>query len=315
MILARKLVLLFIGSMTFSLLSAQQIPSNPTSYPVFTPFLINPAIVGSKDVNQLNLMLKANGSPGSQMVNYSSRIQNSKMVNDSPETLSFSNIGIGGYIFHDMLRNSRNIGAGVSAAYHIPLGVDKVSGISVGASFKEVYNALTEEGEAYTGGSNSMNPNADLGLYYYAARGFIGVSATNLLSAKADSILGPGEEAYIPSSQHLYGGYKILLNRKNAIVLEPSLLISINDFSFTGIDEHIVPYLKLYIQNFYLGTYYKNIDTLSLFFQYQLPRFYTGIFVEFPRKSMLNSEVLTIEISFGLKLGNTNQSPNTINPW
>jgi hypothetical protein len=114
-------------------------------------------------------------------------------------------------------------------------------------------------------------------------------------------------EAHIPREYHLYGGYKFLLSRENSVVLEPSLLVSLNDTTFSELHKHLVPYLKLYLQNFYIGTYMKSLDTFALFFQYQFPRFYTGIFLEFPRVGFLNEDNIIFEISLGVNLDRGDQ--------
>jgi len=58
------------------------------------------------------------------------------------------------------------------------------------------------------------------------------------------------------------------------------------------------------LHNFYIGTYLKDLDIFALFFQYQFPKFYTGVFLEFPRVGYLNDENIIFEVSLGVNLGN-----------
>jgi hypothetical protein len=106
---------------------------------------------------------------------------------------------------------------------------------------------------------------------------------------------------------HLYGGYKFMVSKALGIVIEPSLLVTLNDSTISEPHKHLVPYLKIYLQNFYLGTYLKDLDIFALFFQYQFPKFYTGVFLEFPRVGFLNDDNIIFELSLGVNLGKKGQ--------
>ena len=80
-------------------------------------------------------------------------------------------------------------------------------------------------------------------------------------------------------------------------------MVSVNDSTLSEPHKHLVPYLKVYLQNFYIGTYMKSTDIFALFFQYQFPRFYTGVFLEFPRVGFLNNDNIIFEVSLGINLG------------
>jgi hypothetical protein len=67
------------------------------------------------------------------------------------------------------------------------------------------------------------------------------------------------------------------------------------------------------MQNATFGTYIKNPDNLSFFLQYQFPRFYAGMCVEYPLNEMLiTSDQVNVELSFGLNLGKNKQSAATL---
>lgn len=293
-----RLVLTLAGFLAVSNLMAQMVPANPSSFTVYSPFLVNPAISGSKDFSNINLIARVNGSPGAQMATYTGRLPGK--TSDGVKT--HTGFGLGGFFYNDEFVLSRNLGFGVSGAYHISLDQQKLSNLAIGAAFRGHYNLVSDEGESTTGRSNSFTPNVDAGLYYYGPSAFAGISSTNLLGT-SDSTLAYGDEAYIPREYNFYGGYKFLLSRKNGIVLEPSLLISLNDSTLSEIGQHITPYLKLYMQNFYVGTYFEDFDHLAFFFQYQFPLFYSGVMVEFPRQGFLTSDNIIIELCLGINLG------------
>lgn len=297
----KKLSLVLTGCLLFTITSGQQIPTKPSSYPVFSPLVINPGIAGSRDFSRVEFVSRVNGSRGAQMLSYHTRLQ--KGITAAGDT-EFSNLGFGGYLFHDRLGNSRNLAAGISAAYHLPLGAARISGLSFGASLRGLYNGETSET-----GTNTLDPNADLGIYYYGSQGFIGISSRNILSLIRDSIPVINNEFSIPNEHLLYAGYKLVLSRKNAIVLEPSLILHLHDTLLTDLESNILPILKLYVQNACFGTYFRTFDQLAFFMQYQFPRFYAGVNAAFPRNQMLiSNDQLTIEVAFGLNLGTTKRS-------
>lgn len=311
----KKTGLLLTGCFLFALLPAQQIPSKPSSYPVFIPLVLNPGIAGSKDFSRVELVSRVNGSQGAQMLSYHMRLQNTGVAGTTGAT-AYSNFGVGGYLFHDRLGSSRNLGAGVSGAYHVPLGRAKVSGISIGLSLHALYNMGMENGETNQPNTNTLDPNADLGIFYYGPRGFIGISSLNLLSLAADSVPVISNELSIPNEHLLFGGFRMVLSREKEIVLEPSVIVNLNDSVFNDIEGNVTPILKLYVQNACFGTYFRSFDELAFFLQYQFPRFYTGVNAVFPRNEMLiSNDQLTIEVAFGLNLGTTNRSTTLPYRW
>lgn len=313
MIALKKMGLLLAGCLAFTVTSGQHIPTKPSSYPVFTPLVLNPGIAGSKDFSRVELVSRVNGSQGAQMLSYHNRLRNGTATNGSP---AFSNFGMGGYLFHDRLGSSRNLAAGISAAWHVPMGTARVSGLAFGISLRGLYNMETDDGETTIAGTNTFAPNGDVGIYYYGSQGFIGLSSTNLLSLLMDSVPVINNDVSIPNEHLLYAGYKMVLSRKNAIVLEPSVILHMHDSTLTDIESNITPILKLYVQNACFGTYFRSFDQLAIFLQYQFPGFYAGVNAAFPRNQMLiSNNQLTIEVAFGLNIGASGRSTGLPYSW
>jgi len=256
--------------------------------------VLNPAYVGSKDYTNIAFTSRAFKNPYNQILHVHKRLANSGD--------SFSKFGLGGYTFLEQLDHSWNTGLAVAGAYHHSLDEAKIHNISGGASLKGIFT-IPKKPDEYTGDSLSttFSPDMDLGAYYYGPSAFGGLSVTSLF----------GDSRHF----HLYGGYKFLLSKSQSIVLEPSLLVSLNDSTISDAHKEITPYLKLYLQNFYIGTYMKSVDLFALFFQYQFPRFYTGVFLEFPRKGFLNDDNIIFELSFGMNLGHEKQKFNQQRHW
>ncbi len=98
-------------------------------------------------------------------------------------------------------------------------------------------------------------------------------------------------------------GYKFVLSRSLNIVLEPSLIVNLNDSLDFDKKETYNPMLKLYMDAFCLGAYLHNYDNLTFFFQYKFPKLYIGTLVDFPRNVPFYKQDLTVEIVAGVNFG------------
>lgn len=282
--------------------SAQQTPLNPLSYWVFTPYVYNPAMVGSKDFLTLDLNAAFEGSSNAQILSGNTRLSKTNPgYFNSPKLKEFNGFGLGGSVFNDLNGSSHNIGVSAAGSYQIPASAKELSFFSFGASIKGVYNMLdTSETDAGSKMSNTFYPNIDLGIYYYGTNLFTGVSAINLLGnpGKADSL---GHYNIPVSRQYFFTiGYKFLLSKNMNIVLEPSLLIDAVDSTFGDIGDNINPILKLYLDNFMIGSYFLSDGNTSFFFQYRFPRIYIGAFYELPRQTAYYKKPPIVELTLGL---------------
>jgi type IX secretion system PorP/SprF family membrane protein len=306
--LMRRLISVVAGLIIGWSLMAQAVPSRPLSIPAFHPMVLNPAYAGSKDFTNISLTSRIYSVPDNQILNFHQRLTDA--------TGFFSAFGIGGYVFQEQLETSWNTGLAATAAYHLSIDGARLHNVSGGITLKGLLNVPKKKSEAPEDSLNtSFNPDLDLGIYYYGPAAFAGISVTTLFGTRLKDGLSVESDAYVPREYHLAGGYKFLLSRKSSIVLEPSVLISVNDSTISELHKHIVPYLKLYLQNFYIGTYVKSLDKFALFFQYQFPRFYTGVFLEFPRVGFLNDENIIFELSLGINIGQGDQRFMQFRHW
>ena len=82
-------------------------------------------------------------------------------------------------------------------------------------------------------------------------------------------------------------------------MLEPSVLINVTDSTLGKIGDNITPILKLYIDNFCVGSYFLTDGNTSFFFQYRYPKFYVGAFYELPRKTAYYKKAPIVELTLG----------------
>lgn len=299
------LFLIFIYSPRMSI--GQHTPFNPISYRIFSPFVFNPAISGSKDFTSVNCITGLEGKSKSQIMTAETRLsRNISGYFTSPIMTEFTNIGLGGAVFNDVNGLSRNTGINAAFSYHIPLNKDNLSFLSLGASVKAAYNVLrpgpSDDSALVMENKETFFPNFDIGIYLYGTAYYAGISLTNLLGnpEEADSL---GEYAIPVSNQYIfYGGYKFLLYRGLNIILEPSVLITTDDLASNNITDNIEPVIRLYLQDFCLGTCFNDKDRTSFFFQYRFPRITVGAFFDLPRKSAYFKKEFIMELTAGINL-------------
>ncbi len=284
--------------------SAQESAFNPVPFWIYTPYVYNPAIVGTKDFLTVDMNALFKDKINTQILGGNVRFsKTSSGYGNSPDILEFRNTGFGASVFNGVNGNSRNIGISAAASYQIPLSFRKLSYLSFGLSGKGVYN-MYDSLAAGTGGSvgKTFHPNFDAGLYFYTPSFYTGLSAANILNdpEMPDSLGIYG----IPAARQYFftAGFKILISKKLNIVLEPSLIASVNDSTITEAYNYINPVIKLYVENFCIGSYFLNEGNVSFFFQYRFPSMYVGAFFEVPKKSPYFKTEPVIEFTLGLNL-------------
>ena len=209
----------------FIIIYGQETPVNPVANKVFTPFVFNPAIAGSKDFLSVDLIAALQNKQYTQLLGANTRLRKkgSSGFND-PSMKEFSNIGIGAYAFNDLTGDYRNTGISLAGAYHIPLGRKKLSFLSVGAAAKGIFSHYPGDADLGKPAVDSIFPNLDAGIYFYNPVFHAGISATNILARP------PAADTIPVSRQYFFtAGFKAVLNRNLNIVLEPNVITNMGD--------------------------------------------------------------------------------------
>jgi|WetSurMetagenome_2_1015567.scaffolds.fasta_scaffold21077_3 type IX secretion system PorP/SprF family membrane protein len=277
----------------------QQTPINPISYRVYSPFVLNPAIAGSKDYFLIEGIATFQGPYKSQLVTGNTRLlKKTPAFFSSPDNKDYTCLGVGGTIFNDVSDTSKSIGFSASAAYHISLNKQSTSFLSLGVALKGIYNRLysTSPADTSSGPQETFLPNIDLGVYYYGAKFYAGISATNLLSSP-DSLGIPVSREYF-----LITGYKLVISRTLNIVAEPSIIAHTGNNLPSNIKNIINPMLKIYIESCCFGTYFHDYDNFSFFFLYNFPAISIGTYFEYPKNTPYYKKELNAELTIGINL-------------
>ena len=150
-----------------------------------------------------------------------------------------------------------------------PLDDKNLSFLSGGITVKGIYNMMDSISEVAPS-KNSFIPNIDAGVYYYGQNLFAGISAGNLLGNMLDS--ADNEIYNVPVSRQyfLIAGYKFVVSRSLNIILEPSLIINLDDSLNFDKKETYNPMLKLYMEDFCIGAYLHNYNNTDLFLSVQI---------------------------------------------
>ena len=297
-------------------LSGQHTPYNPISNRVFTPFIINPAIAGSKDFMALDLSGTIQGENYSQLLSGNSRIaKKGPRYFGAPVSKSFTRIGMGAALFNDVSGPSRNLGLSIASSYHIPLNDKNLTFLSAGVAVKGIYNMTDSLPNPGAPARNAFIPNADAGIYFYGQKFHIGLSATNILGSMTDSADMAIYKIPVSRQYFIIAGYKFVLSKSLNIVIEPSLIVNLDDSLDFSDKNSYNPMLKLYMDAFCIGSYLHSYDNLTFFFQYKFPSFYIGTLGDFPRNVPFYKKDLTVEIAAGFNFGGTGSSPRNRYQW
>jgi len=288
---------------------SQQTPATPISYKVFTPFIINPAVAGSKDFMAIDLSATIQGEDKSQLLSANTRIaKKGPRYFGAPVSRSYTQLGVGAALFNDVAGPSRNLGFSAAASYHVALNDKNLSFLSGGIAIKGIYNMMDSIPELDAPPKNNFIPNIDAGLYYYGKSLYAGISATNILGNMLDSADLAVYDVPVSREYFFVTGYKFLISKSLNIVIEPSMIIHLNDSLNFDEKETYNPMLKIYLEGFCIGGYLHDYDKLTFFFQYKFPRLYLGTLVDFPRDVPFYKSDLVIEIAAGINFGNTGSS-------
>jgi len=314
----RKISLILLTLFYCELSFGQQVPFNPVSYRIYTPFLINPGIAGSKDYFSVDMLAGFSGKSYSQILSGNTRITK-KVLGYLPSgrTYSYTNIGVGLSAYNSFETGDSTHNAGVSAtgAYHFPLSKKALSFLSVGVSIKGMYHFHEGDTNRSIPFKEFYFPNVDVGLYLYNPKAYGGLSVTNLLDPPTDTVTLSNYSIPVSRQYNFIAGYKIVLSRSLNLVLEPSILIHTDDSLSFDIKESIEPALKLYAGNFCLGTYFNDYSKISFFFQYRYPKFYVGTYFALPKDSPFYKKSLTSEIAFGINFSHNKSGYTKYGHW
>lgn len=200
---------------------SQQLPLFSQYY--LNDFLINPAVAGTKDYFEAK----------------SSHRYQWEGITDAPRTYTISingptksqKMGLGGYVFTDIVGPTRRTGFDLSYAYHLKINesLNLSLGLSAGLLQFTIDGSqitLRQQGDAIlTNGVQSvLLPDAGFGLYLYHKNFYFGASAPQLLNSKV-KFFKNGENPTGTLPTHFFATAGYIYQVSDNFKIEPSVFV------------------------------------------------------------------------------------------
>jgi len=276
-------------------LFSQQLPHFSQYF--LNDYLINPAVAGSRDYFE-----------GTSTHRYQW-----EGITDAPRTYTLSvngptknrEMGLGGYLFTDIVGPTSRTGINMSYAYHIKIndGLKLGLGLNIGLlQFKidgSQIKLRDQDDEIITGGIQSeLKPDAGFGLYLYHKKFFFGFSAPQLLNAKVNFF----EEAQnstgtLPAHFFVTAGYKFQVHHD--LTIEPILFAKY----ISPVPLQIEGTIKATYKNkFWLSGTYRDKDAITASIGFFLNNSYTIAYAhDFTTTNLKNYSNGSHELMIGMR--------------
>lgn len=282
--------------------NGQQLPQL-TQYQ-FNDYIFNPAIAGSRPFFELR------SGHRYQWVG----------IQDAPRTFTFSGttpvgvkMGVGGYLFTDIVGPTRRTGFQLSYAYHLRLTEDVKLSLSVSAGLLQFLIdgskiQFHDPGDPVLDDQlrGELLPDAKFGFYLYGERFWFGATAPQLLRNKV-TFLDEAGETLSRMEDHYYamGGYRFPLGEDWK--LEPSFLVKYTSPVPAKIDLNATVRYK---DTFWLGAGYRTNDAYCAMVGYWLKKtFQFGYSYDIITSNLRNYSTGTHEVMLAITLGKEPVAP------
>lgn len=286
------LLVLVLGSVTAM---AQQLPQL-TQYQ-FNDYVVNPAVAGSRPFFEIRSAHRY------QWVG----------IQDAPRTFTFSaaapigeKMGLGGYIFTDIVGPTRRTGAQISYAYHLKLTQDIKLSLSVSAGLLQFLIdgskiQFHDSGDPVLDNQlrGETKPDAKFGLYLYGKRFWFGATAPQLLRNKVYFLDQNSTLSRMQDHYYIMGGYRFLLGDDWKI--EPSFLVKYT--TPVPIKLDLTATIR-YKDTFWIGAAYRTNDAYSAMVGLWLKKtFQFGYSYDIISSNLNNYSTGTHEIMLAITIG------------
>lgn len=276
-------------------LIAQQLPHFSQYY--LNDYLINPAVSGSREYFE--------GKSGHRY--------QWEGITDAPRTYTLSvngpiksqKMGIGGYLFTDIVGPTRRTGFNLSYAYHLKIKEKLKLSLGLSGGMVEFMIdgsriKLREDGDDILANSvqSVLLPDAGFGLYLYSEKYYFGISAPQLLHNKVKFFnSGINTSGILPAHYFMTAGYKYDIN--DAFRIEPSVFLKYVSPAPVQIEGTIRVYYK---QKIWLAGTYRSNDAITASLGYIINNSFTLAYAyDFTTTNIKNYTTGTHEIMVGVR--------------
>ena len=286
---------------------AQQLPQL-TQYQ-FNDYVVNPAVAGSRPYFELRSAHRY------QWVG----------IQDAPRTFTFSGstpvgekMGVGGYLFTDIVGPTRRTGLQFSYAYHLKLTQEIKLSLAVSAGLLQFLIdgskiQFHDPGDPVMDNQlrGDLLPDAKFGFYLYSPKFWFGATAPQLLQNKV-YFLDENSATLSRMEDHYYimGGYRFQLGEDWR--LEPSFLMKYTSPVPLKLD---LTATVRYKDSFWIGAGFRTNDAYSAMVGYWLKKtFQFGYSYDIVSSNLRNYSTGTHEVMLAITLGRTAVSAEVPSP-
>ena len=315
-----SLLLLIVLSLSYSTISAQQVPMY--SQYIMNGYLINPSFAGRDGYSTITLTtreqwigLKQN--PGTYAASFQTRILRNSYISKSTSVkkkvirpTKGSRVGVGGYVFNDNNGIMRRTGFQAIYAYHIPMGQaeDYPKNLSFGLALTAYQFAVNTDGLIYDTGDPLLNsydrsvfiPDFNFGTSYSTSKYYVGFAMTSIFRGSLLFADTTDKKRTELGHYYLTGGVKFPLGTD--WTLEPSAFIKSSDMVFKSLQMDLTTRIY-YKEDYWAGLSWRTNDAIILMLGLKWDRFYFAYAVDFTltdiRKQSKGTHELTLAVKFG----------------
>jgi len=231
---------------------------------MFNKLLVNPAYAGSREAFTVDVVNR------SQWVN----------IDGAPETFTISahtavrnkNVGLGLYIYRDILGPTNNQGLMGTYSYRLYLNKSSLAfGLQFGLKYFDFdWAAMNLKDPDYLFDPQDVRritPDANLGVYYQSNRVFLGVSSKQLLQNDYGYATKDGKSSFSKLTRHFYmmGGMALPLVDK--IVFRPSMMAKYTPNAPMQFDLNAS---FLFSNLFWVGTSFRTGNAISFLTEFKI---------------------------------------------
>jgi type IX secretion system PorP/SprF family membrane protein len=234
-----------------SKVAAQQVPL--FSQYLFNGFLVNPAYAGLDGLSAVNLTTREDfvgmpNAPQTYLVSFQTRVLRNSFVRKSASArrkamnrYTSGRVGIGGFVFSDILGPIKRTGAQITYAYHLKLYNGATVSMAMSGSIHQFYldkskTKLSTGSDRYLDNKslNMFMPDAGFGAVYSAKQYYFGLSIDQLLQSYLKVGSNMDNNYQLHRQYHITGGYRFEIDKLTAI--EPSMLLKTSEGSLPQVD-------------------------------------------------------------------------------
>ncbi len=255
-----KLSLFILALVSTGSVMAQQQPLY-TMY-MWNQLIINPGYAGTRDALTASAVWREqwvglDGAPSTQVLSIHSPLPNDK-------------VGLGFTVQNDHIGPTNNTGVWGDFAYHLQVTEKSKLSLGLRAGF-DVYQAdllsldnIESNDPAFNKNvENNFLPNFGFGAYYYADRGYVGVSMPTILENELNNGNNSGNDHLDVLSRHYYvmAGYVFSLSKDSmGVMFKPSTIIRMVSGAPVSFDLTANFLIK---QKLWLGASYRYQDSFA----------------------------------------------------